>query len=147
MMTGILLLVSLCVMRETYLPVLRREEHNEKISSRSKYFKGWKWSTIKGLCLLAVRPFTILFSSNVAIIMACYLSIHYAYLSLLAATLATTFQDAYGFSESHSGLIYISLSKNLTLNHLHFKNVGTNKLTKHLSSRNTCWSYLLSFYP
>ncbi|EFE42585.1 hypothetical protein TRV_02666 [Trichophyton verrucosum HKI 0517] len=110
MMTGILLLVSLCVMRETYLPVLRREEHNEKISSGSKYFKGWKWSTIKGLCLLAVRPFTILFSSNVAIIMACYLSIHYAYLSLLAATLATTFQDAYGFSESHSGLIYISLT-------------------------------------
>ncbi|EGE05755.1 MFS multidrug transporter [Trichophyton equinum CBS 127.97] len=110
MMTGVLLLFSLCVMRETYLPVLRQKENNEKISSRSKYFKGWNWSTFKGLFLLAVRPFTILFGSSVAIIMACYLSIHYAYLSLLAATLATTFQDAYGFSESHSGLIYISLT-------------------------------------
>lgn len=42
MMTGVLLLFSLCVMRETYLPVLRQKENNEKISSRSKYFKGWK---------------------------------------------------------------------------------------------------------
>ncbi|EFE33956.1 uncharacterized protein ARB_07420 [Trichophyton benhamiae CBS 112371] len=142
MMTGILLLVSLCVMRETYLPVLRREEHNEKISSRSKYFKGWKWSTIKGLCLLAVRPFTILFSSNVAIIMACYLSIHYAYLSLLAATLATTFQDAYGFSESHSGLIYISLSMNLTLNHLHFQNQACSSTAGRCSTM-----YTRSFQP
>lgn len=142
MMTGVLLLFSLCVMRETYLPVLRQKENNEKISSRSKYFKGWNWSTFKGLFLLAIRPFTILFGSSVAIIMACYLSIHYAYLSLLAATLATTFQDAYGFSESHSGLIYISLSKNLAPNHLE-----TNKLTRHLSPRDTYWSHLLSFHP
>jgi amino acid permease len=60
---------------------------------------------------LVVRPFIILSGSSVAIVMALYLSLSYGYLSLVGATMATTFQQVYGFNESSSGLIYISLSK------------------------------------
>lgn len=116
-LTAALYPVQVLVLRESYLPVIRKKalkksgvalvSNNEK----PKYFQGWNWATVKALTLLIVRPFTILSSSRVAVLMALYLSILFGYLSLLASTMATVFQDVYGFSESQSGLVYIALSK------------------------------------
>jgi MFS family permease len=109
--SGVLSLVLVLAMKETYVPVIRRKSTKVKTQAPSKYIHGWNLKTVKAVCLLAVRPFIILSGSSVAIVMTLYLSISYGYLSLVGATMATTFQEVYGFSESSSGLIYISLSK------------------------------------
>ncbi|KAF7557584.1 hypothetical protein G7Z17_g621 [Cylindrodendrum hubeiense] len=114
--TGCVSIIMGTVLRESYVPVLRRRALDkasptrEKIRSSSKYLVGWNMATLKALILLTIRPFIILSSSRIAMLLALYLSLLFAYLSLLAATLATIFQDIYGFSESQSGLIYIALT-------------------------------------
>jgi hypothetical protein len=84
---------------------------DEAVRPWQKYLHGWSIATVKALILLTVRPFVILSQSRIGVLMGLYLALLYAYISLLAATLATVFQEAYGFSESQSGLIYISMSK------------------------------------
>jgi MFS family permease len=109
------------VLRESYVPViqrrrLKREGHSSPASSPSsppKYWKGWTMASVKAILLLSVRPFVILGSSRVAVLMTLYLALLFGYVSILASTLATIFQDTYGFSESQSGLVYISLSRSL----------------------------------
>lgn len=109
------------VLRESYLPVIRRKALKRaglspgESGSRSKYLQGYTWSTLRALCLLAVRPFLILGSIRVAVIATLYLSMLYGYLGLLAANMATIFQDVYGFSESESGLIYLATSEYIPL--------------------------------
>ena len=105
------------VLRETYLPVIRRKALKKaglcpgESEKRSKHLQGYNWGTARALFLLAVRPFLILGSIRVAVIATLYLSMLYGYLGLLAANMATVFQDVYGFSESESGLIYLATSK------------------------------------
>lgn len=115
--TACLSLIMAAVLKESYVPVIQRKvlqrdsSTQEEVRSPSKYFTGWNLATMKGLALLTIRPFVILSSSRIAVLMGLYLSILFGYVSLLAATTATVFQEVYGFSESHSGLIYIALSK------------------------------------
>lgn len=109
--SGVLSLLMVLVKKETYVPVIWRESRKVNTRASTKYIHGWNLKTLKAVCLLVARPFIILSGSCVAIVMALYLSISYGYLSLVGATMATTFQQVYGFSESSSGLIYISLSK------------------------------------
>lgn len=68
-------------------------------------------ATVKALALLVIRPFVILSSSRIAVLMGLYLANLFAYISLVTATLATIFQEVYGFSEGLSGLVYMALSK------------------------------------
>ncbi|BCS22560.1 uncharacterized protein APUU_30785S [Aspergillus puulaauensis] len=104
------------VLKETYVPVIRRKVRCDRaaaaaaVTPRQTYFQGWGMTTVKALALLAVRPFVILSQSRIAVLMGLYLALLFAYISLLAATLATVFQEAYGFSESQSGLIYIAMT-------------------------------------
>ncbi len=151
-MTACLSPIMAVVLKESYVPVIRRralkkESSNEEmVRSPPKYFIGWNMATVKGLALLIIRPFVILSSSRIAVLMAFYLSILYAYLSLLAATLATVFQEVYGFSESQSGLVYIALSKSQqprsrSSNNPIFTAVGT--LTGSLMCRFTLDYFLL----
>lgn len=119
--TACVSLLMVAVLKESYVPVIQRKALNkvnpnrEEISLRQKYFTGWNLATIRGLVLLAIRPFVILNSSRIALVMGLYLAILFAYVSLLAATIAMVFQDVYDFSEGHSGLIYIALSKSWSI--------------------------------
>ncbi|RHZ67354.1 uncharacterized protein CDV56_109071 [Aspergillus thermomutatus] len=112
---GVSILMAL-VLKESYVPVIRRKAlkkaspNRERVSSTSKYFTGWNRATVKALVLLVIRPFVILSSSRIAVLMGLYLAVLFAYISLVAATLATIFQEVYGFSESQSGLVYIALT-------------------------------------
>jgi MFS family permease len=123
--TGALLPVTFVVMKESYLPVLRKKAlrkagiAQEKLNSPPKYWKGWNLTTVKAISLLVIRPLIILNTSRIAVIMALYLAIIFGYLSLLASTNATVFQDVYGFSESQSGLIYIATSEVSLVVHLY----------------------------
>ncbi|KAI8957438.1 MFS general substrate transporter [Daldinia sp. FL1419] len=113
-LTAALMPILVIVMRESYVPVIRRRAlkkarlNEEKVKSPPKYFRGWNMTTVKALSLLVVRPFVILGSSRIAVLMAVYIGVIFGYLSLLASTNATVFQEVYGFSESESGLIYIA---------------------------------------
>ncbi|RHZ69160.1 hypothetical protein CDV55_104414 [Aspergillus turcosus] len=112
---GVSILMAL-VLKESYVPVIRRKalrkasSNQERVSSSSKYLTGWNMATVKALALLVIRPFVILSRSRIAVLMGLYLAILFAYISLVAATLATIFQEVYGFSESQSGLVYIALT-------------------------------------
>ncbi|KAK7987297.1 hypothetical protein PG989_007612 [Apiospora arundinis] len=110
--------VMAVTLQESYLPVIRRRRLKKgncavqaaEGSRPRKYWKGWNVESLKSFLLLGLRPFIILGSSRVAVLMTLYLSILFGYVSLLASTLASTFQDVYGFSESQSGLVYIALT-------------------------------------
>lgn len=105
------------VLKESYVPIIRKRALQSvqvevvDAPAPSKYLLGWNWSTARAILLLIVRPFIILSSSRVAVLMALYLSVLYAYLGLLAANMATVFQQVYGFSESQSGLVYMATSE------------------------------------
>lgn len=115
---AVLSLVMAFVLKESYEPVVRRKagkvsmtaDEKDLPAQPSKYFLGWNMATVKAIAVLVVRPFTILLTSPVAVIMAFYLSLAYGYLSLLVASMASTFQEVYGFTEGQSGLTYIGLS-------------------------------------
>ncbi|KAI0100224.1 MFS general substrate transporter [Nemania sp. FL0031] len=112
--TGALFPISIMVLKETYVPVLRRKRLKKqgmphiKEKVTSEHFPNGKWASAKSLFLLVVRPFVILGSSRIAMLMSLYLVICFGYLSILNSTNATVFQDAYGFSEGTSGLVYLS---------------------------------------
>lgn len=137
--TAALSLILVLSMRETYVPVIKRKASKVKYQSANKYMHGWNLKTIQSIAVLMVRPFAILFSSPVAVIMALYLSLLYGYLSLVGATMANTFQEVYGFSESSSGLVYISLSKFVVPSRITF---GLNSS----SNRHPQRIYLLPFH-
>ncbi|KAI1822016.1 MFS general substrate transporter [Xylaria intraflava] len=111
--TGALFPLSIFALKETYVPVLRRKAlkkqglpNEEKAESRR--FLDGKRAFAKSLFLLVVRPFVILGRSQTAVFMGVYLAILFGYLSILNSTNATVFQDAYGFDEGTSGLVYLS---------------------------------------
>lgn len=115
--SAFLAIIMAVVLKESYVPVIRRKRlsktssGHEALEPRKKYLQGWSIATVKAVVLLAVRPFIILSQSRVGVLMGLYLALLFAYISLLAATMATVFQEAYGFTESQSGLIYIAMSK------------------------------------
>ncbi|KAI0867649.1 major facilitator superfamily domain-containing protein [Hypoxylon argillaceum] len=111
--TGALFPLSIFVLKETYVPVLRRRAlkkqglaHKEKVEFRS--LPNGKWASAKKIFFLVIRPFVILSSSSIAVLMGLYLAICFGYLSILNSTNATVFQEVYGFSEGTSGLVYLS---------------------------------------
>jgi MFS family permease len=121
-LTGAVELGMIVVYRETYLPhILRRRERATADLTDSAAddvpvkptlpIYMWPMAVLRFL----LQPFVILFGSRAATIIALYLSIIYAYLFLLAATMATVFQEVYGFSETSSGLVFLGQSKSSLL--------------------------------
>lgn len=111
-LTGIVELAMVLVFRETYLPYIQRQREKKSGAAAPEEAKARRPLYMLPLEVLRflLQPFVILFRSRPATIIALYLSIIYAYLFLLAATLATVFQQNYSFSETNSGLIYLAQS-------------------------------------
>jgi MFS family permease len=115
-LTSVVELAMIIVYRETYLPyILRRRAQAVADLSGSAADLPVTRRPFYMLPIAVLRfllqPFVILFRSRAATIIALYLSIIYAYLFLLAATMATVFQEVYHFSETSSGLIFLGQSK------------------------------------
>ncbi|KAI0391196.1 MFS general substrate transporter [Xylariaceae sp. FL0594] len=111
--TGALFPLNVVVLRETYAPVLRRRALKKQglpvpEQVELKRFENGPWESAKEVFLLVIRPFLILSSSHTASLVGVYLAILFGYLSVLNSTNATVFQEAYGFSEGSSGLVYLS---------------------------------------
>jgi MFS family permease len=115
-LTAIVEAALLIFYRETYLPCIMRKQERKRAAAAGISTDAPKRNLAPHQLLLAMmrfigRPFVILFGSRAATVMALYLSVIYAYLFLLATTLATEFQKVYDFSETNSGLIYLGLGE------------------------------------
>lgn len=100
------------IYRETYLPCILRKRDRKRAAAAGLSTDITQRNLAPSHIFVAMtrfnlRPFAILLPSRRATVMALYLSVIYAYLFLLATTLATEFQKVYGFSEPNSGLIYL----------------------------------------
>lgn len=105
--------VFLAFARETYVPVLleakarrlRKETGNQLL--RSKMDSGLQPRDLfkRGI----IRPCKMLFLSPICVASSFYVGIAYAYMYLMFASMATVYQQVYGFNAGQAGLTFIGL--------------------------------------
>jgi hypothetical protein len=108
-----MLLTTAAFFRETYHPVLlerkarrlRRDTGNDLL--RSKFARNTNLGYAMRLAL--IRPLKMFFFSPVVFLPCMALAVVIGYLFLLFSTMATIFQQQYGFSAGSSGLVYIGI--------------------------------------
>ncbi|KAH6877224.1 major facilitator superfamily domain-containing protein [Thelonectria olida] len=111
--SGVLMVVMLLAMRETYAPIIleRRAERLRKetgnVQLRSKLDTGLSTKELFRRCI--VRPMKLLLFSPICTIFAVYLMLVYGYLYLLFTSVTFVFQQNYHFSTSTVGLVYLGL--------------------------------------
>lgn len=112
--SGAISLALLAFYRETYKVTilerkakrLARETGNDRL--RSKY-EDSSQTTSQRLWSTAIRPLRLLFQFPLLSLVTLYISIVYGFVYLIMTTIATVFQDQYGFSEGASGLSFLGL--------------------------------------
>lgn len=110
---GAVSLLFLSLARETYAPVLlqrkvdrvRKETGNENL--RHIYDKGLAPRDRMRLGL--VRPFKLLFVSQIGALCALYMTVVYGYLYLMFSSMTEVFTHTYGFSSDIAGLAFVSV--------------------------------------
>ena len=108
---GILHLVSLVLLRETYAPVLlRRQSKRHRKNDASKIHEIQTEMTAKHFQSL-LRPLKLLFSSPVLLIVSIYIAISYGLGYLLVTTATPIFQDLYGLSVGEVGWALVGRRK------------------------------------
>ncbi|KAI0968594.1 putative bicyclomycin resistance protein [Xylaria arbuscula] len=106
-------LLALAVMSETYHPLLlrrkvaalRKATKNENLRSEFDLDSDTSAPVKRNL----VRPFRLLASSPVMIILSLYIAVTYGYLYLMFTTITPVFQETYHFSTSIVGLAFLGL--------------------------------------
>ncbi|KAB8257988.1 MFS general substrate transporter [Aspergillus pseudonomiae] len=109
---GILTIMSLFVLQETYAPVLlahkakrlRKETGNLELRSRLDQQQLSQQEVVIGTL---VRPLRILLTSPIVMLLAIDVAIVYGYQYLVFTTLSYIFQDQYHLSTGLSGLVYL----------------------------------------
>ncbi|RSM03283.1 hypothetical protein CDV31_010559 [Fusarium ambrosium] len=110
---GFLAVTMILTMRETYAPVILKRKTQRLIKEtgnlnlRSKLDTGLSDADLFRRAI--VRPTKLLIFSPICTIFAFYLMIVYGYLYLLFTSVPFIFQNAYGFSASTVGLVYLGL--------------------------------------
>ncbi|KAK5000281.1 hypothetical protein LTR28_013114, partial [Elasticomyces elasticus] len=117
--SGASLIVALLTMRETYAPTLlkrkaaRLRKETGKAEYRSRLDSGL---TPRDFFVRAiVRPSKMLVLSPIVAIMSTYMAFVYGILYLLFTTFTFVFEDAYGFTQSNVGLVYIGIGVGMLL--------------------------------
>lgn len=108
---GILTAIFPLLIRESYAPVLlerkakrlRKETGNPQLKSRFDRQLSQKRLVIDTL----IRPFRILFTSPIVILLAISTAIVYGYQYLVFTTLSYIFREKYHLSTGLSGLVYL----------------------------------------
>ncbi|KAF1988944.1 MFS general substrate transporter [Aulographum hederae CBS 113979] len=111
---GVMAIATLLVLRETYHPTLlkRRAMRLRKETGNQNLHPVNDPSASKGRTLLRAlaRPIRLLIFSPVVLLPCLGVAVITGMLYLLISTLATVFQDQYGFSVGSSGLAYLGLN-------------------------------------
>ena len=108
---GVVNIIALCVLRETYSPVLlerkasRLRKETGNASYRSKLASKMKSAALFKQSI--IRPSKMLLCCPVVTILCTYVAVLYGTLYLLFATYSFVFRQVYGFSTLSSGLVFL----------------------------------------
>lgn len=111
--SGVITIVALLVLRETYPPTLlerrasrlRRDTGNEKLVSKLDSGLSPKDLFIRSI----VRPTKMLCLSPIVLALSTFMAVAYGYLYLLFTTITEVFEGTYGFSQGTVGLTYLGI--------------------------------------
>ncbi|KAF2128090.1 polyamine transporter 1 [Dothidotthia symphoricarpi CBS 119687] len=118
-MTGVGIIATHFILRETYAPVLLEKKaanlrkKTGDPNHKSKFDKGF--TRIQYFKLAIIRPTKMLFFSPIVAILAIDMSIIYSYLYFLFTTFGFVFQEQYGFNAGEVGLAYLGLGVGFVL--------------------------------
>lgn len=111
---GLIQCLGLWLLRETYAPTIlaRKAKKLQKETGNSAYHTEFQnpdrhWQTLFGRSLK--RPFILLFTQPIVIVLSIIMMIIYGYMYLVLATFPTLWTEVYGESTSIGGLNYIAL--------------------------------------
>ncbi|OJI90035.1 hypothetical protein ASPTUDRAFT_36646 [Aspergillus tubingensis CBS 134.48] len=114
--TGTLSLLILVVYRETYSVTLqKRKAKQQGLEGGTESPEDTEKTASHVFFKTILRPLRLLIRSPMLILVTLYLSVVYGYTYLVMTTIATLFQDVYGFSEGASGLAFLGLCLGLIL--------------------------------
>ncbi|KAK2810023.1 hypothetical protein FQN49_008565 [Arthroderma sp. PD_2] len=133
-MTGISVLASLAVLKETYAPTLlekkaaalRQQNRNEEY--RSKFDKGLSSGYLFKQAI--IRPTKMLIFSPIVFLLALDMSIIYSYLYFLFTTFTYVFKERYRFSSGEAGLAYLGLGIGFIIGQLGVGSFSDNHIKK-----------------
>ncbi|KAF2235066.1 MFS general substrate transporter [Viridothelium virens] len=139
-LAGFLTILTFTCFRETYHPVLlerktrrlRKETNNQSLESKL----ARKTTLGRAMRFALIRPLKMLFRSPVVLLPCLALALIIGYLFLLFSTMATVFQQQYGFSEGLSGLVYIGIGVGNLLGTYLFA-ISSDRAVKKASERGT----------
>lgn len=110
-------ILFLTCFRETYsISILRRRARSSQSDTN-----GWgskaksDHKDIKKLWHSITRPFAVLFSSNVLILLSLFGSVCFSFFYVIIVTLTDILQDVYGFSTAFVGIAFITTSESINL--------------------------------
>lgn len=109
---GLVTLVSLFLLRETYAPVLleRKAKRCRKETANSSYrsrLAGSEMSANKIIAIALIRPLKLLVTSPIVALLSLDTAVVYGYEYLVFTTLSYVFEEHYNFSAGMTGLTYL----------------------------------------
>ena len=105
---GILHVVSIIFLRETYAPVLLRRQSKLCRSTVASKLQEMKAETTARHIQSMLRPVKIFFSSPMLFIVSSYIAVVYGLGYLLMTTMTPIFQGLYGFSLGDVGWVFVA---------------------------------------
>lgn len=110
---GAISFVFLLLAKETYAPVLlqRKVDRAKKETGNGHlhHILDKRISPRERMKLGMVRPFKLLFLSEIGAICALYMTVVYGYLYLMFTSITEVFTETYGFSTDIAGLAFVSV--------------------------------------
>ncbi|EEU37540.1 uncharacterized protein NECHADRAFT_97619 [Fusarium vanettenii 77-13-4] len=125
-MGGVLGIVGLLLMRETYAPTLLERKVRRLRSETGNQSLRSKMDTRshKLVKLAIIRPIKFLIKTPMVTIIALYVSIAYGILNLLIATFSFVYADQYNFSEGTLGLSFLPAGIGMMIGVLSYGNLA-----------------------
>lgn len=110
---GAISLIFLLIARETYAPILLQRKvdraRKETGNRHLQHILDKGISPKDRMKLGMVRPFKLLFLSEIGAICALYMTVVYGYLYLMFTSITNVFTETYGFSTDIAGLAFVSV--------------------------------------
>ena len=104
---GVLHVISIVLLRETYAPVLLRRQSKLRRNIVASKFKGIEAEITVRHFQSLLRPLKMLFSSPILLIVSFYIAVSYGLGYLLITTMTPIFQGLYGLSLGDVGWAFV----------------------------------------
>jgi MFS family permease len=113
--SGVMWLLGLIFVPETYAPVLLRKRAKKLSSMTGKVYRtktdaGGRMSSGRTLKIALVRPWILLFKEPIVLVLSIYMAIIYGTLYMLFGAFPICFQEVRGWSEGIDGLSFLGVA-------------------------------------